>query len=315
MSVYKKLFIGFTFIVAVFIFVWGYNFLKGKDIFDKQTIVYADYHEVSGLAVANPVMINGFKVGQVSDIYFNPNMTGDIIVVLTLQNKFPIPNNTIARIYSADLMGSKAIDLRLGDGVEMINSGDTLASSIEASLMDEVNAQVQPIKIKAENLLGSIDSLVIAFQTVLNEDAIVNLSESFNSMRRTFSNLENTTTNIDSLVITERSNISAILQNVDSLTLTLSQNRDKISSILTNFEVVSDSLSKIDIGGTLTRANNAIDELNIILAQINEGQGTVGMLMHNDTLYMELNRSAEELNLLLKDIRENPKRYVKFSLF
>lgn len=315
MSVYKKLFIGFTFIVAVFIFVWGYNFLKGKDIFDKQTIVYADYHEVSGLAVANPVMINGFKVGQVSDIYFNPNMTGDIIVVLTLQNKFPIPNNTIARIYSADLMGSKAIDLRLGDGVEMINSGDTLASSIEASLMDEVNAQVQPIKIKAENLLGSIDSLVIAFQTVLNEDAIVNLSESFNSMRRTFSNLENTTTNIDSLVIAERSNISAILQNVDSLTLTLSQNRDKISSILTNFEVVSDSLSKIDIGGTLTRANNAIDELNIILAQINEGQGTVGMLMHNDTLYMELNRSAEELNLLLKDIRENPKRYVKFSLF
>jgi len=315
MSVYKKLFIGFTFIVAVFIFVWGYNFLKGKDIFNKQTVVYADYHEVSGLAVANPVMINGFKVGQVSDIYFNPNMTGDIIVVLTLQNKFPIAKNSIARIYSADLMGSKAIDLRLGDGVENIKSGDTLASSIEASLMDEVNAQVQPIKIKAENLLGSIDSLVVAFQAVLNEDAIANLSESFNSMRRTFSNLENTTTNIDSLVITERSNISAILQNVDSLTLTLSQNRDRISNILANFEVVSDSLSKVDIGGTLTRANNAIDELNIILTQINEGQGTVGMLMHNDTLYMELNRSAEELNLLLLDIRENPKRYVKFSLF
>ena len=186
---------------------------------------------------------------------------------------------------------------------------------IEASLMDEVNAQVQPIKIKAENLLGSIDSLVVAFQTVLNEDAIVNLSESFNSMRRTFSNLENTTNNIDSLVISERTNISAILQNVDSLTFTLNQNRDKISAIIANFEVVSDSLSKVDIGGTLNRANNVIEELNIILTQINEGQGTMGMLMHNDTLYMEINRSAEELNLLLKDIRENPKRYVKFSLF
>lgn len=315
MSVYKKLFIGFTFVVAIFLFVWGYNFLKGKDIFDRQTIVYAEYVEISGLTVANPVMINGFKVGQVSDIYFNPNMKGKIIVVLTLQNKFPIPKNTIARIYSADIMGSKAVDLKLGDAVDIIAAGDTLVSSIEASLKDEVNAQVQPIKIKAENLLGSIDSLVVAFQTVLNEDAITNLSESFNSMRRTFSNLENTTSNIDSLVTSERSNISAILQNVDSLTLTLSQNRDKISTIIANFEVVSDSLSKVDIGGTLKRANNVIEELSIILAQINEGQGTLGMLMHNDTLYMEINRSAEELNLLLKDIRENPKRYVKFSLF
>jgi len=134
-------------------------------------------------------------------------------------------------------------------------------------------------------------------------------------MRRTFINLENTTTNIDSLVIAERSNISAILENVDSLTYTLSQNRDKISNIIANFEVVSDSLSQLDIGGTLARADVAIDHLNLILKQINEGQGTIGMLMHNDTLYMELNRSAEELNLLLNDIRENPKRYVKFSLF
>lgn len=315
MSVYKKLFIGFTFIVAIFLFVWGYNFLKGKDIFDRQTIIYAEYMEISGLAVANPVMINGFKVGQVSDIYFNPNMSGNIIVKLILQNKFPIPKNTVARIYSADIMGSKAVDLRLGDAVDVITAGDTLTSSIEASLMDEVNAQVQPIKIKAENLLGSIDSLVVAFQTVLNEDAIANLSESFKSMKRTFSNLENTTLNIDSLVILERSSISAILQNVDSLTYTLSQNRDKISAIITNFEIVSDSLSKVDIGGTLNRANDVIEELNIILTQINDGQGTMGMLMHNDTLYLELNRSAEELNLLLKDIRENPKRYVKFSLF
>jgi len=120
MSIYKKLFIGFTFIVAVGIFIWGYNFLKGKDIFDKQTMVYAEYKEVSGLAVANPVLINGFKVGMVSKMYFNPNMSGDIIVQLTLQNKLPIPKNSLAMIFSADLMGSKAINLKLGNSVEMI---------------------------------------------------------------------------------------------------------------------------------------------------------------------------------------------------
>ncbi len=315
MSIYKKLFIGFTFIFAVGIFIWGYNFLKGKDIFDKQTVVIAQYKQVSGLAVANPVLINGFKVGLVSKMYFNPNMSGDIIVQLTLQNKLPIPKNSIARIVSADLMGSKAINLKLGDSEETINNGDTLNTSIEASLMAEVNAQVQPIKIKAEKLLGSIDSLVVAFQTVFNEDARDNLAASFNNIKYTFSNLENTTANIDSLVVEERSNISSILENVDSLTYSLSQNRQQISNIISNFEIVSDSLAKTDIPGTLRRADKAIEELNIILAAINEGQGTVGMLMHNDTLYMELNRSAEELNLLLKDIRENPKRYVKFSLF
>lgn len=315
MSTYKKLFIGFTFIVSIGLFIWGYNFLKGKDIFDKQTIVFAEYEEVSGLSIANPVMINGFKVGQVSDMYFHPNMSGNIIVEITLQNKLPIPENTFARIFSADIMGSKAIELKLGNSSIAIDNGDTLATSIEASLMDEVNAQVQPIKMKAENLLASIDSLVVAFQTVFNEDARENLKESFNDIRQTFGNLQSTTSNIDELVTTEKSNISSILENVDSLTYTLSQNRQQISNIITNFESISDSLSRADIPGTFIRANKAIDELNIILSQINEGQGTVGMLMHNDTLYMEMNRSAEELNLLLKDIRENPKRYVKFSLF
>ena len=209
----------------------------------------------------------------------------------------------------------KAIELRLGSSPEIIAPGDTLLTGIEASLMDEVNAQVQPIKMKAENLLASIDSLVVAFRTVFNENARDNLKESFNSIKNTFYNLESTTSNLDSLVITERSNISSILQNVDSLTYTLSNNREEIATIITNFKTLSDSLAKTDIPATLGKADVAIAQLNSILTKINEGQGTVGMLVHNDSLYIELDRSAAELNLLLKDIRENPKRYVKFSLF
>ena len=315
MTLYKKLFIGFTFLVAIAIFVWGYNFLKGKDLFDKQTVVYALYPNVSGLTVANPVLVNGFKVGLVSKMYFNPDMSGNIIVELTIKNKLPIPKNTIAKIYSADLMGSKAINLKLGNSEETIETGDTLATAMEASLMEEVNAQVQPIKRKAENLMASIDSLVIAFQTVFNKNARENLAQSFNNIKHTFRNLNNTTANLDSMVVKERSRIASILKNADSISHTLNENREAFGAIIQNFESLSDSLAASDIKGTLDRADNAIEELNIILAQINAGQGTVGMLMHNDTLYLELNRSAEELNLLLKDIRENPKRYVKFSLF
>jgi phospholipid/cholesterol/gamma-HCH transport system substrate-binding protein len=312
---YKQFVIGASFILAIALFIWGYNFLKGNDIFNKQTIYYAKYHEVSGLEVSNPVVINGMRIGQVSAMKFDPNMSGDIIVELWVYNKFPIPENSIARIFSSDLMGSKAVDIKLGNSPDLAMDSDTLATSIEASLMEEVNAQVQPIKAKAENLLASIDTLVTAFQTIFNESARKNLSESFDNLNQSFSNIQSATSNLDTLMLTEGDRVASILKNIDSLTRTLSDNREKFSSIIGNFELISDSLAKADIPGTFNRANSTLLELEMIVEKINAGEGTIGMLMHNDTLYMELNKSAEELNLLLKDIRENPKRYVKFSLF
>jgi len=314
-SPYKQILIGISFILAIALFIWGYNFLKGKDVFNKQTTYYAKYHEVSGLEISNSVLINGVRIGQVSKMYFAPDMSGDVIIELMIHTNFPIPDNTIARIYSADLMGSKSVDLKLGNSVNLAKDGDTLATSIEAGLMDEVNAQVQPIKAKAESLLASIDTLVVAFQAIFNESARKNLSESFDNINKSFSNIQSTTTNLDTLMITEGNRVSSILNNIDSLTFTLSENREKFASIISNFEMISDSLAKADIPATFNRANNTLDELEMILAKINDGEGTIGMLMHNDTLYFELNRTAEELNLLLKDIRENPKKYVKFSVF
>ncbi|MCB2208312.1 MAG: MCE family protein [Bacteroidetes bacterium] len=315
MNRYKQIVIGASFILAIALFIWGYNFLKGNDIFNNQTIYYAKYHEVSGLEVSNPVVINGMRIGQVSAMKFDPSMSGDIIVELWIYDNFPIPENSIARIFSSDLMGSKAVDIKLGNSPDLAMDSDTLATSIEASLMEEVNAQVQPIKAKAENLLASIDTLVTAFQTIFNESARKNLRESFDNLNQSFSNIQSATTTLDTLMITEGDRVSSILMNVDSLAYSLSNNREKFSNIIANFEAISDSLAKADIPGTFNRANSTLDELEMIVAKINEGEGTIGMLMHNDTLYMELNKSAEELNLLLKDIRENPKRYVKFSLF
>jgi len=312
---YKQILIGVSFILAIALFIWGYNFLKGKDIFNKQTIYYAKYHEVSGLEISNPVSINGVRIGQVSRMYFAPDMSGDVIVELTINTDFPIPDNTIARIFSSDLMGSKSVDFKLGNSADQAKDGDTLATSIEAGLMEEVNAQVQPIKAKAESLLASIDTLVVAFQSIFNESARKNLSESFDNINKSFSNIQSTTTNLDTLMITEGNRVSSILNNIDSLTYTLSENREKFASIISNFEMISDSLAEANIPATFNRANSTLDELETILAKINDGEGTIGMLMHNDTLYFELNKTAEELNMLLKDIRENPKRYVKFSVF
>lgn len=315
MKHYKTILIGITFILSIVLFIWGYNYLKGINVLSKDYRYYAKYDNVSGLTVANAIMINGLRIGQVNKISFNSDMKGDIVVELLLNKNFPLPKNTVARIFSADLMGSKIIDLQLGNATELAHPGDTLASSMEASLKEEVNAQVQPIKLKAENLLSSIDSLVTAIQTVFNENARDNLEKSFNNISKTFSNLETTTSNIDTLVDQQTTRIGSILLNIDSVTYVLKENRESIATVINNLEVFSDTLTRVDVAGTFNRANRSLDQLDSLLTQINEGKGSLGMLMYNDTLYIEIERSAAELNKLLQDIRENPKRYVKFSLF
>lgn len=311
----KPFIIGFTFILAIVIFVWGFNYLKGRDLFKKQEFLYARYHTVNGLVAAKPVYVNGLQVGQVSRLYFAPDLSGDIIVELVIQNKFPIPKNSIAHIFSADLMGSKSITLILGDSKVPVKSGDTLLTSVEGSLMESVNKQVAPLKAKAEVLMGSVDTLIAAFNTVMNDETVKSLSSSIKDIQTTFKNLSSTTSRLDDLATSEGNRLSNILTNTDSLIATLNSNREGLSRIIGNFESISDSLSKANIAAIIYKADSSINSLNQILAKINEGQGTAGKLMNNDSLYRELNKSAEELNKLLKDVRENPKRYVKFSLF
>ncbi len=312
---YKPVIIGASFILAIVIFVWGFNFLKGTGLFNKETIYYASYARVNGLIKANPVVVNGLRVGQVKNVYFNPDMSGNIMVSMMLSTNLPIPSNSTARIFSSDLMGSKAIELVLGDSKVPIQRGDTLRSSVEGGLMAEVNAQMAPIKNKAEDLMTSIDTLVTAFQLIFNESARKNLSESFLNIEKTLANLQNATSNIDTLVVEESSRISAILINIDSLTLTLNENRDDFTRIIRNFRTISDSLADVEIPATFAHINSALADVETILEKVNNGHGTLGMLMNDDSLYLELNRSATALDSLINDVKNNPKKYVRFSLF
>lgn len=312
----KKVYVvAIMFIAALFLFIWGFNFLKGRDIFNKEDLYFVKYSAVNGLIKNNPVILNGLRVGQVRDIYFHPDKSGSLIVQLSITTDFPIPNNSVARIFSSDLMGAKAVDLILGDSKVNIQPNDTLFSSIEASLMDEVNAQVLPLKNKAEGLISSVDSLVVIMQTLLNENAQGNIIASLQSVAATIKSLERTTATVETIVNTEQVRINSILYNIELITRNLEQNNGQISKILANAASFSDTLVKADIGSTIRTANTSLQELNFTLSSINNGQGSIGKIMTNDTLYYQLEKSAEELNKLLEDVRLNPKRYVKFSLF
>lgn len=311
----REISIGLVFIVALALFIWGFNFLKGFNLFKEQRVVFAVYDQVSGLTKSNPVSINGLKVGQVSDIYFEPEFSGKIVVEITFETQIPIPRNSIALIYSSDLMGSKAIDLQLGNDSINISSGDTLNTLVEASLKEAVNQQIRPLKAKAEELITSIDSVVTVIKEIFNEKAKDNLTQSLASIQQTFENLESASYNLDTLVASQKTRLAQIMFNLESITSTLSKNEENIDNILTNFSSISDSIAQAQIPATFANINRIADDVSGIVEKINNGEGSLGMLVNDENLYKDLQKTSEQLHLLLEDVRVNPKRYVRFSLF
>jgi phospholipid/cholesterol/gamma-HCH transport system substrate-binding protein len=307
--------IGFLFILATAILVWGFSFLKNKNILYKERVLIAVYKNVNGLNPSNPVYINGVKVGQVGKVYFDPILDGDIIVELVFTDKFPVPKNSVARIFSEDLMGSKAVEILLGTTPEYALNGDTLTTDVETSLKDAVNQQILPLKVKAEDLISSIDTMVVAIQGIFSKDAIEDLTASIKSIRHTFSNLENTSQNLDTLMITQSNRLASILYNIDMITRNLNNNSQEINRVLDNLATVTDTLAKANISGVIVNLDQTVSNLSVVLSKIEKGEGTLGMLINDDSLYKELEKSAVDLNLLLEDIRLNPKRYVRVSVF
>jgi len=315
MRIGKEILVGLLVLISLAFLFWGINFLKGKHLFSEERIFYGVYSNIEGLVKSNPVLINGLHVGQVKDLYFHPDGTPNVIVVITLSNQIHIPDNSVARIYSSDLMGSKAVEIKLGNSPHFAHTGDTLITDVEISLKEEVNRQVQPLKRKAEDLMLSIDSVITVVQYIFNRETRENLSRSFEHITQSFDNLEHTTFTIDTLVTGQKRRIERIMGNIEFITNNLKNNQENFTRIMANLSTLSDSLARARISETLISTNNAMNEVANIVTRINNGEGSLGLLVTNDSLYFELEKSASELNLLLEDIRQNPKKYVRFSIF
>jgi phospholipid/cholesterol/gamma-HCH transport system substrate-binding protein len=312
----KEVKVGILVTVALAFFIYGFNFLKGKNLFSNERKFYAIYTNIDGLVEANPVLINGFRVGQVREIEFQPGNTGRIVVTMVVDNDdIKIPRSTVARIMSSDLLGSKAIELKMGAGNLYAQNGDTLHSDIEEGIKEAVDKRIAPLQKKVEGLISSIDSVVIIVQAILNEDARGNLTASFEGVKRAILTLEKTSLRLDTLVASEKHKLSSIFSKIESISSNIAANNDKITNVINNFSNISDSLAKVNFKQTLDNANNAIANTTSIIEKINRGEGSMGMLINNDSLYRKLDKSAQDLDKLLIDLRVNPERYMHFSVF
>jgi len=307
--------IGLTFVVTLAAFYWGVNFLKGVDIFSATRKIYAIYPKVDGLMRTNPVTINGLNVGKVSKISFTNDTSRFLVVELSLSHDVPIPKNSVAQIYSSDLLGSKAVEIKLGNSKEFVKKGDTLRSGSKASLEDEVTRQVLPLKVKAESLMGSFDTLLTVLNKVMNEGTKDNLIKSFASIRNTLNHLEATTSTLDTIVTNQKGRMSEIITNVESITKNIRNNNKQISSAINNVSKMTDTLAAANLSKTIVTTQRALENFEQITEKINKGKGSLGLLVNNDSLYYQLEGSSKNLNLFLQDLKAHPKKYVHFSVF
>ena len=303
----KEFKIGFFAIASIIALVFGVNYLKGVNILNDNSDVYAVYENIGGLQVGSPVLVNGYKVGMVSNIDLLTEQNQNLLVTISLDKEFDMAKNTVCKIVNQDLMGTKGIALILGDTDELVRVGDTLIGGIEATLQDEVNAQILPLKNKAEELIGSIDSLMMIVTAVLNKDTRDNLRNSLSSLDKTFELMSQTMVRVDSMVDINDDRIAKVVKNLESITSNLENSNGEIKTILTNFATLSDSLVKSDIATVLQNVSD-------ITTKINNGEGSIGLFLKDDKIYANFEKSTRELASLLEDIKKNPSRYVNFSI-
>tara|TARA_Y100001933_G_scaffold133558_1_gene132986 strand:- start:4 stop:930 length:927 start_codon:yes stop_codon:yes gene_type:complete len=301
----KEIRTGIIAIFTIVVLIYGINYLKGLNILDKNRIFHAKYDNIDGLLKGSVISLNGFNVGIVSNISLQSD--NSLLVSVKINEDFNVPVNSILKISNQDLMGTKGISVILGNSDLLAKNNDTLIAEIENSLQDEVNKQILPLKNKAEGLISSVDSLMVIFTSVLNTDARKNLASSFKNLDETFILMSESMKELNKLVVTNEKNISNSIKNFESITGNISDNNESIENILKKMSSISDSVSSKDIGDIIKNLNN-------ITKKISVGQGNLGLLNSDDQLYRNIEKTTNDISILVEEIKKDPKKYFNFSV-
>jgi phospholipid/cholesterol/gamma-HCH transport system substrate-binding protein len=297
--------IAFLTIVA---FVWLYSFLKGKNIFHSSDTYYVIYKEIGGLTETNPVQINGYKAGVVRSIDFVNDKTGRLLVELSVKKDFILPKGTIAEVTTASLVAGMKIRLLFGNGPGVYSSGDTIPGRLAESIINKLENELDPLKEKITSLINSLDTLLAGINDVMSPSFRAN-------MRGTMANLNSTTKSMNEIVSARDTGLKSAVADLSRFSKMLSDNSAKLGKTIGNLKTISDTLAAADIYKTVMNLKTTLEKTSLILSGINDGKGTAGKFVTNDSLYINLNNSIRSLDILLKDLKENPKRYVQVSVF
>ena len=299
--------VGLFALTTILAFYWGINFVKGRDLFNVNNTYYALYDQVNGIQKSSAIVIKGYKVGVISDIMYNPAKSDKIVLEFSIKNKFKIPENSSARIYSDGLLGGKAIEIELGDSEIYLQNGDTLPSFMDKDLFDLAGSELEFFKQRLNTLTNDIGETLNNFNMLISDNA--------ESIANTFTNISEISESLKDVVQNEEGDLQDIINNMNALSATLRNNTGKIDNIVSNVESITDSINRANIPTLVGNLSSSLTEMNDMLVKINHQDGTLGKLVGDEALYDSLVVATTNLSLLLEDLRENPEDYVHFSLF
>ncbi|MCH8329798.1 MAG: MCE family protein [Bacteroidetes bacterium] len=301
--------------ISIAVLIIGFNFLKGNDLLSREKLFLVEYENILGLQASDPVQFNGLTVGRVKSVDLHPTKSDLMLVTLTVRPDIKITKNSIAKIVNSDLLGSKAIAIIVKEGSALAESGDLLLPEVQRDLQRIMQEDIMgPINERVQKLLSSIDSVVIVAGYFLNEKNRTSIDNSFENLEDAIKTLSQTSVKVDQLIASETFRFKAILENLQSITTNFKNNGDKINNLMSNLESISDTLAGSNLAATINSVNQSLIEFTKVLDKVNAGEGNIGLLLKDDKLYNELANSAADLDLLLKDIEENPGRYIRIRL-
>lgn len=298
----KELRIGIISLVIIALGIWGYNFLKGQDLFNPNSRQFkVEYASINGLSKASLVTINGLKVGKVDNIKFNENKKGSLIVSFSMQNDFQFSKKSIVKIYSPNPLGGSNLAILPNYEGEIAVSGDFLKGEIEESLFSSIGERLDPIQSKLNYVLVGADSLLGSINQVLNKHSRKSLNRSIINLEKTITTVNKTLASVNGLIGSNRKTLTTTLENTKVIT--------------DNFSKISNDLAKANLGKTVKQLESTLHNVNGLLASVNNGKGTLGKLITDDKMYTNLTNASKEMEELLREMKLNPKRFVHFSLF
>ena len=287
--------VGIMAVVAIFVLYFGLNFLKGVDVFSPINYYYATYENVGGLVPSSPVYIKGFKVGQVEEVKYDFAKATSFVVKISVTNDIKVPHGTKIELFDDGLMGGKAIQLVFEPEMtaqQAHRTGDTIPSQLGGGLLAQLSADIMP---KIESVSEQADSLLRAVRVVIEGEA---LNNSLSSIEKTTADLEVTSSQLKRMM---NKDVPRIMSDVNVVT--------------SDLKSVTGNLKKVDFAATFASIDHTIANLNLMTDKMNNGEGSLGMLLNDKSLYINLNNTAASADKLLIDLKQSPKRYVHFSLF
>jgi phospholipid/cholesterol/gamma-HCH transport system substrate-binding protein len=302
----NELKVGFLALIAFLILYFGFNYLKGNDVFSSARVYYVEYDNVDGLMVSNQVMINGIEVGKVKKVELQPTKSNKILVTLRFSQDIVLPDKTVAVLSDGALLGGKIIRLRL-EGKGNLPEESFLKGETEVGVTSLLKERAIPV-------IANADSLLVSFRQISTK--FDNTGTYLNTLLKTSNEtVSNINGSVNGIVADNRANVAQISANMKILSADLMETEKQLRPLLTKFNTVADSLQALRIGKTLREVDLAVVSLKKIVQGLERGEGTAGKLIKNDSLYLGLNKTLLDLDKLLLDFRLQPKRYIGISVF